>query len=172
MNQGAVWQDPDEESAIPVFHEDAVRICTSLNKRFEIVFVNDGSTDNTLKVIKNLAKQDNRIHLISFSRNFGKEAAIFAGLQATRGDYIVTMDVDGQDPPSLIPDMLEAVVSGEYDCAGTRRVNRIGEPPVRSSFARRFYAVMKKNHRNRDSGWRTGFRVDEQEISRGYFGIT
>jgi len=134
----------DEEGTIPVFYDEAVKICTSLDKQFEIVFVNDGSTDNTLKVIKNLAKQDNRVRLISFSRNFGKEAAIFAGLQATRGDYIVTMDVDGQDPPSLIPDMLEAVVSGEYDCAGTRRVNRIGEPPVRSFFARRFYAVMKK----------------------------
>jgi len=134
----------DEEGTIPVFYEEAVKICTPLDKQFEIVFVNDGSTDNTLKVIKNLAKQDNRVRLISFSRNFGKEAAIFAGSQAARGDYIVTMDVDGQDPPSLIPDMLGAVVSGEYDCAGTRRVNRIGEPPVRSFFARRFYAVMKK----------------------------
>jgi glycosyltransferase involved in cell wall biosynthesis len=116
----------------------------SINQQFEIIFVDDGSTDNTLRILRQLANQDARIHYISLSRNFGKEAALFAGLQAARGEYIVTLDVDGQDPPSLIPQMLEAVTSGEYDCAGARRVDRMNEPPIRSFFARRFYALMKK----------------------------
>jgi glycosyltransferase involved in cell wall biosynthesis len=94
--------------------------------------------------LRQLANQDNHVHYISFSRNFGKEAAILAGLQAAHGEYIVTIDADGQDPPLLIPRMLESVISGEYDCAATRRVNRAGEPPVRSFFARCFYALIKK----------------------------
>ena len=134
----------NEEKSIPVFHEEAVKICTPINVQFEIIFVDDGSTDKTLNILRQLANKDTRIHYISLSRNFGKEAALLAGLQAARGEYIVTLDVDGQDPPSLIPQMLEAVASGEYDCAGARRVNRIHEPPVRSFFARRFYALMKK----------------------------
>ena len=134
----------DEECTIPVFYEEAVRICGSLDRQFEIVFVDDGSKDNTLKILRNLARQDSRVHFLSFSRNFGKEAAMLAGLQVAQGDYVVTLDADGQDPPALIPDMLEAVASGEYDCAGTRRVSRSGEPLVRSFFARRFYAIMNK----------------------------
>jgi len=134
----------NEESSIPVFYEEAVKICVSLNEQFEIIFVDDGSRDNSLTILRQLANQDARVHYISLSRNFGKEAALLAGLQAARGEYIATLDVDGQDPPFLIPQMLQAVASGEYDCAGTRRVNRIGEPPIRSFFARRFYAIMKK----------------------------
>jgi len=134
----------NEEISIPAFYEEAVKAGKLINGQFEIIFVDDGSTDNTLNILRQLANQDARIHYISLSRNFGKEAALLAGLQAARGEYIVTLDVDGQDPPSLIPQMLEAVASGEYDCAGTRRVNRMNEPPVRSFFARRFYALMKK----------------------------
>jgi glycosyltransferase involved in cell wall biosynthesis len=134
----------NEEISIPVFYEEAVKICVSINEMFEIIFVDDGSVDNTLNILRQLAERDIRIHYISFSRNFGKESAILAGLQAAQGEYIATLDVDGQDPPSLIPQMLEAVASGEYDCAGTRRINRKGEPPIRSFFARRFYAIMKK----------------------------
>ena len=134
----------DEECAIPVFYEEAAKACRSLNRPFEIIFVDDGSKDNTLKILRNLARHDNCVHFLSFSRNFGKEAAILAGLQAAQGDYIVTLDADGQDPPALIPNMLESVISGEYDCAGTRRVNRMGEPPIRSFFAKRFYTIMNK----------------------------
>jgi len=134
----------NEEFSIPVFYEEAVKICVSLNEQFEIIFVDDGSRDNSLNILRRLANQDTCIHYISLSRNFGKEAALFAGLQTARGKYIVTLDVDGQDPPSLIPQMLKAVASGEYDCAGTRRVNRIGEPPIRSFFAGCFYALLKK----------------------------
>jgi len=134
----------NEEISIPVFYEEAVKICVSINEQFEIIFVDDGSRDSSLNILRRLANQDTRIHYISLSRNFGKEAALLAGLQAARGEYIATLDVDGQDPPSLIPQMLEVVTSGEYDCAGTRRINRTGEPPIRSFFARRFYAIMKK----------------------------
>jgi glycosyltransferase involved in cell wall biosynthesis len=134
----------NEEDAIPVFYQEAVKICSSINIQFEFFFIDDGSQDNTLAVLRELAGSDPSVHYISFSRNFGKEAALLAGLQAAQTDYIVTMDADGQDPPSLIPEMLEAVASGEYDCAGTRRVSRAGEPPIRSFFARVFYKLMKK----------------------------
>jgi glycosyltransferase involved in cell wall biosynthesis len=135
----------NEKYAIPDFYKEAVKICNSINEQFEIIFIDDGSQDNTLSILQNLANQDEDIHYISFSRNFGKEAALLAGLQAAQGDYIVIMDVDGQDPLSLIPQMFKAVASGEYDCAGSRRVNRKGEPPVRSFFAGLFYSLMKKS---------------------------
>jgi glycosyltransferase involved in cell wall biosynthesis len=109
-----------------------------------LIFIDDGSKDTTLKILRQMANNDIRVHYISFSRNFGKEAAMLAGLQAARGTYTVVLDADGQDPPALIPQMLEAVASGEYDCAGTRRINRAGEPPVHSFFARRFYRIMGK----------------------------
>jgi glycosyltransferase involved in cell wall biosynthesis len=134
----------NEEMAIPLFYDDAVKICVSINEQFEIIFVDDGSSDNTLNILRQLANMDKRIHYISLSRNFGKESAMLAGLYAAQGEYIVILDVDGQDPPFLIPRMLEAVASGEYDCAGTQRVTRSGESPIRSFFARRFYALMKK----------------------------
>ncbi len=134
----------NEEEVILQFYSDTVKICESINKPFELVFVDDGSKDATLEILRQIARNDTRIHYISFSRNFGKEAAMLAGLQAARGIYIAILDADGQDPPALIPQMLEAVASGEYDCAGTRRVNRTGEPLIRSFFARRFYRLMKK----------------------------
>jgi glycosyltransferase involved in cell wall biosynthesis len=134
----------NEEAAIPLFYAEAVKLCASLSEQFEVIFVDDGSNDNTLSILRQLANQDKHIHYISLSRNFGKEAAMLAGLQAARGEYIALLDVDGQDPLSFIPQMLEAVASGEYDCAETRRVTRTGEPQVRSFFARRFYALMRK----------------------------
>ena len=134
----------NEEESIKNIYNEIFKEMASLNKHFEIIFVDDGSQDNTLNVLRNLANQNASVHYISFSRNFGKEAALLAGLQTAKGDYIVTMDADGQDPPSLIPDMLGAVASGEYDCAGTRRLNRKGEPVFRSFFAKCFYAIMNK----------------------------
>jgi len=134
----------NEEKVLPQVFADVIKICESINESFELIFIDDGSKDATLKILKSLARNDTRVHYISFSRNFGKEAAMLAGLQAARGTYTVVMDADGQDPPSLIPQMLEAAASGEYDCAAARRVNRKGEPPVRSFFARRFYRIMGK----------------------------
>jgi len=134
----------NEEASLLQFYEESIKTLEQLNKPIELIFVDDGSKDNTLRVLRQLASQNNCVHYISLSRNFGKEAAMFAGLQRASGQFVVTIDADLQDPPSLIPQMLEAVASGEYDCAGTRRVNRIGEPPIRSFFARRFYSLMKK----------------------------
>ena len=108
----------------------------------EFLFVDDGSRDKTLEIIKSLREKDERVRFVSFSRNFGKEAGIYAGLDNSKGDYVVIMDVDLQDPPSLLPEMFEQVHSGEYDSAATRRVTRKGEPPIRSFFARMFYRVI------------------------------
>jgi len=139
----------NEEAALPLFHEEMLKqiaslIATGILKSYEFVFVDDGSKDSTAPLLRNLAEQDDHVRYIVLSRNFGKEAAMFAGLQKASGTFTVVMDADLQDPPSLISQMLEAVSSGEFDCAGTRRVTRQGEPPIRSLFARGFYRFMAK----------------------------
>ena len=134
----------NEEAAIPLFYNDVIKAFEPTEKNVEFVFVDDGSKDNTVSILRQLVKQDSCVHYVSFSRNFGKEAAILAGLHAAQGEFIVILDVDGQDPPSLVIQMLEFVSSGEYDCAAARRINRTGEPLARSFFARRFYTLMKK----------------------------
>ena len=111
---------------------------------FEYIFVNDGSKDNTLKIIKELNQKDPKVRYISFSRNFGKEAAMYAGLEAAEGDYVTLMDADLQDPPSLLKQMYDAIKNEGYDSVGTRRVTRKGEPPIRSFFARMFYKIINK----------------------------
>ena len=110
----------------------------------ELVYVNDGSTDKTVDMVKELNNKDKRVKLVSFSRNFGKEAAIYAGLEKTAGDYVVIMDCDLQDPPALLPEMYKAVEEEGYDSVATRRVNRKGEPPIRSFFARMFYKMINR----------------------------
>jgi len=139
----------NEEATIPLFHEEMIKQIsllkeTKIIESYEFVFVDDGSKDSTAKLLQNLSHQDDHVRYIILSRNFGKEAALFAGLQKAMGAYTVVMDADLQDPPALVPQMLEAVRSGEFDCAGTRRVTRQGEPPIRSFFARRFYRYMAK----------------------------
>lgn len=111
---------------------------------FELIFVDDGSKDETVARVKELNAKDKRVHLVSFSRNFGKESAMYAGLNASKGDYVVIMDCDLQDPPALLPDMLKAITEEGYDSVATRRVNRKGEPPIRSFFARKFYKIINK----------------------------
>lgn len=108
------------------------------------MFIDDGSVDDTLKIIKEVSRKHDKVKYISLSRNFGKESAIYAGLKNSTGDYVVIMDADLQDPPSLIPDMLYAIEKEGYDCVGSRRVNRKGEPPIRSFFARLFYKIINK----------------------------
>ena len=109
-------------------------------KNLEIIAVNDGSKDNTLKEIKELRKKDpEHVHFVSFSRNFGKESALYAGLQAATGDYVVVMDVDLQDPPKFLPQMYDLIKTGEYDCIGTRRVDRTGEAKFKSFLSDMFY---------------------------------
>jgi len=131
----------NEEATIPLFYSEAVRICTRINEPFEIIFIDDGSRDNTLNVLRQLKNKDELIHYISFSRNFGKEAAMLAGLQAAHGEYVVILDADLQHPPSLITLMLEQIKSGEYDCIVAKRTRK-GDPPLRSFFARCFYRVL------------------------------
>ena len=111
---------------------------------FEYLFINDGSKDKTINVLRELAKRDERVKYVSFSKNFGKEAAMYAGLEKSSGDYIAVMDVDLQDPPELLVQMFQDFESGEYDCVATRRVSRKGEPPIRSLFAKLFYSMINK----------------------------
>ena len=135
----------NEEEAIPIFYEETLKVLKTMPlSSFEFVFVDDGSSDKTLEIIKDISAKDKSVHFVSFSRNFGKEAALYAGLSKANGDFISVMDVDLQDPPSLLPQMLEAILKEGYDCAATRRVTRKNEPPVRSFFARKFYKIMGK----------------------------
>lgn len=135
----------NEKYTINIFYNEMIKIIQELeNYDFEIIFIDDGSIDTTLEVIKNLSKQDTRIKYVSFSRNFGKEAAMYAGLICSQGELVGIMDVDLQDPPSLIPEMIKIINDEGYDCVATRRVSRKGEPKIRSFFARKFYKLMKK----------------------------
>lgn len=136
----------NEEESVGLFYQE---ICKSKdyfkkkNVEMEFLFVDDGSSDGTLAEIKKLRERDEEVHFVSFSRNFGKEAAMYAGLEHAKGDYVVIMDVDLQDPPSLLPEMFSQLEQG-YDSAATRRVTRKGEPVIRSLFARMFYSIMRK----------------------------
>lgn len=135
----------NEEEVINIFYDEINKVSKKMNEYdFQFIFVGDGSKDNTLQAMKNIAENDERAVFLSFSRNFGKEAAMFAGLSNADGDYVAIMDADMQDPPSLLPEMTAALESGEYDSVATRRVTRIGEPPVRSFFARTFYKIINK----------------------------
>lgn len=134
----------NEEEALPLFYKEINKVSETMDEEFEFIFVNDGSKDKTLEVIKNLSTLDKRCKYINFSRNFGKEAAMYAGLELSTGDYITLMDADLQDPPSLLPKMLKLIKEEGYDSVGTRRVTRKGEPPIRSFFARMFYKIINK----------------------------
>lgn len=134
----------NEEENVPYFYEELLKqekILKEHQVEIEIIYIDDGSKDHTVAEVKRLHEKDERVHLVSFSRNFGKEAGIYAGLQKAKGDYVVLMDADLQDPPSLLPEMLDYIEQG-YDSVATRRVSRKGEPPIRSFFARMFYRLM------------------------------
>lgn len=135
----------NEEEAIPLFYKEIKKIEKKLEDySFEYIFVDDGSKDKTLLELKKLHDKDKKVRFISFSRNFGKEAAMLAGLEASIGDYATIMDVDLQDPPELLPEMVRIIKEEDYDSVGTRRVTRKGEPPIRSFFARMFYKLINK----------------------------
>ena len=136
----------NEEEVIPIYYEEMQKVRKQEEGKidFEIIFIEDGSKDKTLEVIKKLSEQDDCIHYVSFSRNFGKEAAMYAGFEHAKGEYVVTMDVDLQDPPHLIPEMIRCIEEEGYDSVATRRVTRKGEPPIRSFFARRFYGLINR----------------------------
>lgn len=135
----------NEEQAIHYFYEEIERVAALMpENEFEYLFIDDGSRDGTMRCIRELREKDKRVKFVSFSRNFGKEAAIYAGLTHATGDYVAIMDADLQDPPSLLPEMYRAVTQEGYDSAATRRVTRKGEPPIRSFFARCFYRLMNR----------------------------
>jgi len=133
----------NEEEAIPVYYQEMCRVMTSMSDvTFEIIFVDDGSSDKTLKLLKDLNEKDRRCRYLSFSRNFGKEAAIYAGLQNAEGDYVATMDVDLQDPPDMLPEMYRILMEEDYDNVATKRSTREGEPRIRSFLSESFYKFM------------------------------
>lgn len=135
----------NEEQALPYLYEELVKIAGQMNEQeFEFIFVNDGSRDKTLEVIRDLRRKDPRVRYVSFSRNFGKEAAIYAGLETSTGNYVAMLDADLQDPPHLLLEMYESLKTEDYDCVATRRVDRKGEPIIRSFFARKFYQLINK----------------------------
>lgn len=133
----------NEEESIELFYTEINCVAKKMDYDFEFIFIDDGSTDNTLSILRTLSNSDERVKYVSFSRNFGKESAIYAGFSNANGDYVVMMDADLQDPPKLLPHMMEYMEEG-YDSVATRRVTRRGEPPIRSFFARMFYKIINK----------------------------
>ena len=135
----------NEEESLPLFYQEIQSVMKKMDYvDWELCFIDDGSKDNTLPILRSFAQQDKRVRFTSFSRNFGKEAAMYAGFCNAKGDFVAVMDADMQDPPSLLPKMMEILETGEYDSVATRRVNREGEPPIRSWFARKFYKIINK----------------------------
>ena len=134
----------NEQEALPLFYREASKVLEKLNYDYKLLLINDGSKDNTLSIMKEIAEKDEHVKYLSFSRNFGKEAAMYAGFCNTKEDYVCVMDADMQDPPSLLPKMMEIIHKEGYDSVATRRENREGEPPVRSWFARKFYRIINK----------------------------
>ncbi len=152
----------NEARAIPLFRE-AVR-ALALPYELEFVFVDDGSTDESLTVLRQLAEADPAVHYLSFSRNFGKEAALLAGLRRASGEWIVTLDVDLQHPVKLLPEMTAILVRGEADCVAARRTTRAGEPPIRSAFARLFYVLLNRLSEVRMRGGETDYRMMTRQV--------
>jgi glycosyltransferase involved in cell wall biosynthesis len=165
----------NEQEALPIFYNTVQKsvVAKLASYQIEYIFVNDGSTDNTLREMRQLQAQDAaHVHYISFSRNFGKEAALYAGLQNAEGDYIAVMDVDLQDPPALLPQMLEGVVHDGYDVVGTRRVTRAGEPPVRSFFARMFYRLINKISKTEVVDGARDYRLMTRQVKDAILSVT
>lgn len=134
----------NERDSLPIFYKEVMHEMESLDCEYELFLIDDGSKDDTVEIMKRLSGENSRVTYLSFSRNFGKEAAMYAGFCSAKGDYVVVMDADMQDPPSLLGEMLALLSRGEYDSVATRRVSRKGEPPIRSFFARGFYRLINK----------------------------
>lgn len=135
----------NEEESLPYLYKELQRVSKEMqNYDFELLFIDDGSTDSTVDVVKGFAENDNRVFYLKLSKNFGKEAAMYAGFCSAKGDYVAVMDADMQDPPALIPQMVDLIENENYDSVATRRADRKGEPPIRSFFARLFYKIINK----------------------------
>ena len=162
----------NEEASLARFYDATSAVCAGLDVVVEFIFVDDGSQDGTLAALKGLAERDGQVRWLALSRNFGKEAALFAGLEHARGDYVVVMDADLQDPPELLPELLAAVRDGEYDCAAVRRVDRKGEPPIRSWFARQFYRIINKMSRTEIVDGARDFRLMSRQMTDAILRLT
>ena len=134
----------NEEEVLSIFYNKITEVSSQIEAEFEYIFVDDGSADKTLEILKEYSKKDNRVRFLSFSRNFGKESAMYAGLKAAKGDYVAIMDADLQDPPDLLKEMYETLLTKEYDCVATKRKTRKGEPILRSLFSVMFYKIINK----------------------------
>ena len=134
----------NEEDVLELFYNKITEVSENIDAEFEYIFVDDGSKDKTLQILKDHSKKDDRVRFISFSRNFGKESAIYAGLKESTGDYVAIMDADLQDPPDLLKEMYDTLLTKEYDCVATKRKTRKGEPILRSFFSRMFYKIINK----------------------------
>lgn len=164
----------NEEENVRDFYDELLRNASFFQEKeteIEIIYVDDGSKDKTVAEVKRLHEEDARVHLLSFSRNFGKEAAIYAGLQRAKGDMVVMMDADLQDPPSLLPEMYSYIEQG-YDSVATRRVTRKGEPPVRSFFARMFYRIMNKISRTEIVDGARDYRLMTRQVVDAILAMT
>ena len=135
----------NEQESLPLYYKAIIPVLEKIKVNYELIFVDDGSKDDTAKILKSYAGQDKHVRYVIFSRNFGKEAAMYAGLEASKGNYVAVMDADLQDPPEKLIEMYNIISTGEYDCVATRRVTRKGEPKIRSWFARKFYKLINKH---------------------------
>lgn len=162
----------NEEEAIKIFYDKITEVSAKMEADFEYIFVNDGSKDKTLEIAKEYAKKDSRVRFVSFSRNFGKEAAMYAGLQASTGDYVAIMDVDLQDPPDLIPEMYETLLTTDYDCVATKRKTRKGENPIISFFSRLFYKIINKMTKTEIVDGARDFRLMSRQMVNSILQIT
>lgn len=165
----------NEEENVPYFYEELMKQEEALHLRnieLELIYVDDGSSDGTVTEVRKLHEKDGRVHLVSFSRNFGKEAGIYAGLKKASGDYAVLMDADLQDPPALLPEMLHYLEEEGYDCVATRRVTRKGEPMIRSFFARRFYGLMKRISKTEIVDGARDYRLMKRQVVNAILSMT
>ena len=163
----------NEEKALPFFYKEIYKIAAQMQGfQFELIFVDDGSKDRTLEICKELKLLDERVHYLSFSRNFGKEAALYAGLKAATGNYIAVMDADLQDPPELLKDMLSILQNdNQIDCVATRRTTRKGEPPIRSFFAKNFYKLINKISKAEIMDGARDFRMMTRQVVDAVFSM-
>ena len=154
----------NEEEALPIFYDETTKVLKKMGVDYELILIDDGSKDRTLSVMEELSKKDDKVKYVSFSRNFGKEAAMYAGFCNVTGDYAAVMDADMQDPPSLLPQMYELLEKGEYDSVATRRADRKGESKIRSAFARKFYKIINKISNTEIVDGARDFRLMKREM--------
>ena len=162
----------NEEEALPFFYEEITKVFKGIKHDYELVFVNDGSKDNTLSEMKKLAKKDKRVTYLSFSRNFGKESAMYAGICNASGDYIGFMDADLQHPPILLKEMIEVLDHGDYDCAACRRTDREGDSKIRTWFSRKFYQVINMISESEMMDGAGDFRLMKREMADAIISMT